>query len=285
MLNLKTHLTSIDEENETRFIALEKKLGSLDTKIEEKVTQKLEGMKKGIVEDVEQRLKDLIEVKIRDEIKEVDSQKERYLNLMCFNLVESTSESADDRKSFDDRLFKQLCASIGVKDVEIRLLFRVGSKKVGSIRPLKIVLNNKRQRKEILDQVRFIKSKAPPTLQRCVITKDFTPRQRDENKKKRQQKIKMATNVNKTSPMVYDYDEETILVSQETDSVPSQLLLRDYNRQTERASTQCKNRQQLDSTRSSTSTESENANETVCGFLADSSMLIPFGIRVEHGED
>ena len=178
-----------------------------------------------------------------------------------------------------------ICASIGVEEVDIKLMFRVGSKKAGSVRPLKILLNNKRHRKEILDHARFIKSKAPPTLQRCVITKDLTLRQREESKKKRQHKAKNTTNINNANPMnpmVYDYDEETILVSQENDSLPSQLLLRDYDRNS--TSMQGKTRQHLDITQSSNSNE-DDANETVCGFLADSSMVVPIGIRVERGED
>ena len=54
------------------------------------------------------------------------------------------------------------------------------------IRPLKIVLESKSQRKAILDNAKFIQHKAPLSLKNVIISKDLTPTQRQERKLRRQ---------------------------------------------------------------------------------------------------
>jgi hypothetical protein len=58
-------------------------------------------------------------------------------------------------------------------------------------RPLKIIFNNKKQRKDILDNASKIKNiPAKNCLTMRIILKDLTVQQRDQNKKRRAEKIK-----------------------------------------------------------------------------------------------
>ena len=66
------------------------------------------------------------------------------------------------------------------------MFFRIGKQEAQKTRPLKIILHNKKQRKEIIDKSYQIK-KIPSSSEykKCIITKDLTVRQRDENKARR----------------------------------------------------------------------------------------------------
>ena len=91
-------------------------------------------------------------------------------------MEESRSTNAKERKQCDEKNFRELCSAISVENVDIKAMFRIGIQKEGKNRPLKIVLNNKRERKQILDNARHIKIKAEGEMKKCVVTKDFTPR-------------------------------------------------------------------------------------------------------------
>ena len=51
-------------------------------------------------------------------------------------------------------------------------------------RPLKLVLDSKAQRKFLLDNARFVQTKADDNYKRVIITKDLTPAQREERREK-----------------------------------------------------------------------------------------------------
>ena len=182
MSSLTTQLKDIDMTNKESFKSLVKRIDQFDSKVDEKVKVKVDSLKTVVVSEVTDTIKDNVSDQIRREVRELDQQKLRSLNLMCFYMVESKSANSKERQRSDEEQFRNLCGAIGIDTVEIKSMFRIGIPKSGSNRPLKIVLNNKRERKQILDKVRLIKSVDDKSLKKCVITKDFTPRQREENK-------------------------------------------------------------------------------------------------------
>lgn len=105
-------------------------------------------------------------------------------------MPEAKHTNPEERKKYDLSMLDKLFSSIGVPNVEVKIAFRIGNPSHDKTRPLKIILENKRQRRIILTNVKSIKTKATPELQRCVIVKDSTPRQREENKLKRELKKK-----------------------------------------------------------------------------------------------
>ena len=46
----------------------------------------------------------------------------------------------------------ELCKVIGVDEPDLKVAFRLGNPKEGVVRPLKVVMNNKKQRKNIIDK-------------------------------------------------------------------------------------------------------------------------------------
>ena len=87
--------------------------------------------------------------------------------------------------------FHELCSTIKVQEPDIKLLFRLGNPTPKRNRPLKIIFNNKKQRKDILDNASKIKNiPAKNCLSMCIIEKDPTVQQRYQNKKRRAEKMK-----------------------------------------------------------------------------------------------
>ena len=89
------------------------------------------------------------------------------------------------------KIFYELCSTIIVQEPDIKLLFRLDNPTPKRNRPLKIIFNNKKQRKDILDNASKIKNiPAKNCLSMCIIEKDLTVQQRDQNKKRRAEKMK-----------------------------------------------------------------------------------------------
>ena len=194
MTNLKTQLKTIEENTQSRLTKVEDRLANIDVSMDAKMDVKLKTMKGDLATEITNKVKETLQNEVRTEIKEIEDQKQRSLNLICFNVPEcSDSKSGEDRKKHDITTFIRLCEYIGVKDPDIKLAFRLGNYKSGSVkpRPLKIIMNNKKQRKDILDNTSKIKSLPTSTgLNKSIIVKDLTVRQRDENKKRRAERAK-----------------------------------------------------------------------------------------------
>ena len=273
MSSLTTQLKAIDMTNKESFKSLVKMIDQFDSKVDEKVKVKVDSLKSVVVSEVTDTIKDNVSDQIRREVRELDQQKLRSLNLMCFNMVESKSTNSKERQRSDEEQFRNLCGAIGIDTVDIKSMFRIGIPKSGSNRPLKIVLNNKRERKQILDKVRLIKSVDDESLKKCVITKDFTPRQREENKAKRDERKKESVPKSHNESNVYD--EETVL---EEMSGPSQNILQVHNH----IMPQCNDSSSASRLISDLELQESGLNDTViAGVLTDNYVSVPVEIRTE----
>lgn len=102
-------------------------------------------------------------------------------------MPESEDVSSSIRKDQDLKRFNEF----KVQEPDIKLLFRLGNPTPKRNRPLKIIFNNKKQRKDTLDNASKIKNiPAKNCLSMCIIAKDLTVQQRGQNKKRRTEKIK-----------------------------------------------------------------------------------------------
>ena len=81
-------------------------------------------------------------------------------------------------------MFTTICTSIGV-EVEVPSAFRLGNRWTNRTGPLKVIMNNHRQRKDITDNAKYIGAKGPLPFKKVVIVKYLTSRQREENKMRR----------------------------------------------------------------------------------------------------
>jgi hypothetical protein len=154
----------------------------------EKVKEEVSTLKTGLVNDVKAEIKSSLQNNIRTELKEIEDQKQRALNLILFNVPESKSENSLKRKKFDNDIFTELCNAIEVVEADVKVSFRLGNPKKETHRPLKLVMNNKKHRKDIIENALKLKL-LPQTsrLAKYIIAKDLTIRQREENKKRREE--------------------------------------------------------------------------------------------------
>jgi RNase H-fold protein (predicted Holliday junction resolvase) len=85
----------------------------------------------------------------------------------------------------------ELCKVIGVDEPDLKVAVRLGNPKEGVVRPLKVVMNNKKHRKNILDNASKLKQLLHTSeFVKCIITKDLTVIQRELNKNRREERKK-----------------------------------------------------------------------------------------------
>ena len=148
--------------------------------------EEIQTLKPEISQEIEKNITDQLQDQVRKELREIEDQQRRALNLVIFNLPESNRQTAILRKKHDERKFAELCAQIGVDIPDVTTMFRLGTIKEGANRPLKIILNNKQHRKTILDNASKLRqSKEDTDLKNYIIVKDLTPQQRNYNKLRR----------------------------------------------------------------------------------------------------
>ena len=106
------------------------------------------------------------------------------MNLTVFNLQENNFGNGPDNKRADENDILRICSSLGMENLTINYSYRLGEKVESKTRPLKLVLVSKAQRKFLLDNARFVPTKADDEYERVIIIKDLTPAQREERREK-----------------------------------------------------------------------------------------------------
>lgn len=189
--NVSKSISNLDKKNDLRLDQLEKKLDDMNITVEQKVVHHVSNMKKEVVKEISSNILDNIKAEVRSEVREIDDQKSRVMNVLCFNMPESNNESSEGRRTDDLTNFLAVCEALEMKieKADIKMAFRLGNRAPGTInriRPLKVILENKRIKRELIDRAKQINMKAPRELKNVVIVKDLTPAQREINKTRRQ---------------------------------------------------------------------------------------------------
>ena len=122
-----------------------------------KVKDDISMLKTGLVNDGKAEIKSSLQNNIRTELKEIEDQKQRALNLIIFNVPESKNENSLERKKFDNDIFTKLCNAIEVVEANVKVAFRLGNPKKETNRPFKLVMNNKKHRKDIIENAPKLK--------------------------------------------------------------------------------------------------------------------------------
>ena len=135
-------------------------------------------------EDIITSLKADINTVVDARNKELEDRKCRDMNLTVFNLQEHNFGNGPDNKRADENDILRICSSLGLETPTINYSYRLGKKVESKTRPLKLVLDSKAQRKFLLDNARFVQTKADDNYKRVIITKDLTPAQRWERREK-----------------------------------------------------------------------------------------------------
>ena len=134
----------------------------------------------------------MVKTEIKAEIRENEDRKSRSYNIVMFNLPESDSSDPEVRKEFDRSNVANLLTSLEIQETEIKAMFRLGKATKDKIRPLKLIFEDKKVKKQILDNAKNIPRVAPSDLKKVVISKDLTPTQREESRIKRARKTATA---------------------------------------------------------------------------------------------
>lgn len=184
---MQAALSSLDRKNDLRLDSLETKIDNINQLINKKITSQVGSMKEEVIKQVSESVIDNLKQEVRNEVREIDDQKSRVMNVIVFNLQESELENSENRINIDKMNFTQICNSIGVENFDIKLAFRLGNRKEGINRPLKVILDSKKTRIDIINNAKFIVNKAPERFKRVVIVKDLTPSQREFNRKRREE--------------------------------------------------------------------------------------------------
>lgn len=160
--------------------------------IEKEVMRKeLEGMKKEIVH---RGMEEINKKKVEDEkmMEEMQTKLEdiererRSKNIVVFNLIESEEEEARKRYEEDEELCKNLIKEeLGLKEVTIGKVIRLGRKIEGKTRPLLVKLDSGDSRILVLQNARRLRHSV--RFQRVYINKDLTVAERNEDKKLREE--------------------------------------------------------------------------------------------------
>lgn len=211
MTGLASQLKTIEQKTDSRILNMEKKMEHMKDELDSKVKEEVNILREGLIDDVKKDIKQSLQDDVRKELYEIEDQRQRALNLLIFNLPESNSKNSIERKTHDNTKLSELCTLIGVKDLDIKVMFRIGNPKEGVNRPLKLVFNNKKHRKDVLDNASKIRKISHTNqLNRCIIVKDLTIRQRDTNKKRREERRKTSQKDNRPPIDEQAYDEDTI---------------------------------------------------------------------------
>ena len=179
--NITRYLKESLDKNDSRMNKLEDRMGKLENN-QKATTTAMTNMKHEICQSLKDDVNKLVDARNN----ELDDRRRRECNIALFNLPEHNLPTGQDNKTADGEDFKQLCLCLGLELPNMVTWFRLGKKAPDRIRPLKIVLESKSQRKAILDNAKFIPQKAPLSLKNVIISKDLTPTQRQERKLRRQ---------------------------------------------------------------------------------------------------
>lgn len=114
-------------------------------------------------------------------LEELRQREGRKTNILIYNITESNSENNDERKEYDKEVFHKICDAIEVQ-AEAQKILRVGAKQNNKARPMKVILRNEEQQREILSSARKL-GEQNEELRKISIARDMTPLEREEMKK------------------------------------------------------------------------------------------------------
>lgn len=180
--NITKILKDSQEKSNARMNKIEDRISCLESSKDD-MRQSVLLMKDEIVSSVKEDINKLVDTRHS----ELEDRKRRETNITIFNLTEHNFATGSENKMADEQDFNLLCSSLGIETQSFSNCFRLGRKTANKIRPLKVLLNSKVQRRTLLENAKYIKEKAPPNMTRVIISRDLTPLQRNERKQRRQQ--------------------------------------------------------------------------------------------------
>ena len=177
---ISSRLQEITGKHETRMTNMEDRMDRFEKSAKEEIQVQVTTMKDEIISSLKTDIETLVDTRNR----ELEDRKRRELNLTVFNLCEHNLGSGTDNRRADENDIMRISSSLGLDNLNIIMSYRLGKKVESKTRPLKLILDSKAQRKFLLDNSRYVPTKADECFNRVIITKDLTPSQRQERREK-----------------------------------------------------------------------------------------------------
>ena len=129
---------------------------------------------------------------------QIVDKEEREKNIVIFKSKEADGETLEQKKVKDAKLAQDLLEEVGLDQVQIKGMFRLGKfnpedSKDGKTRPLKICFNNKYDKESVMRNLYKLKGKTDGELSEIRIGHDLTQEERDMVKAKIEEAKKLTT--------------------------------------------------------------------------------------------
>ena len=197
---IKEDLTHMRKEMNDNKAEARSDLQELQRKLEEHKSFVEEKVENGadINKVIEDKVKQVMDESTETAVNEIRERDERKLNLLCFNITESTKDEGEERKKDDLETLKKLLEELQVQ-THISNPTRLGKKTNGTNRPLRLTVSTLQERNSLLKA--STKLKGTENFKEVVIAKDMTPLERKSRRllvqlKKRRQEESTAAGEN-----------------------------------------------------------------------------------------
>lgn len=153
--NLKAIKKAVENNNQ-EIKKLDKTVNSMNEEIRQLVIGEIKAStEKGAIRDL---VCNTVKEAVDEQLLEREERVKRETNLIFFNVKESGSEHSETREKEDVATIKNVCSSaLGIDHVGITKCMRLGKKGGNFPRPVKVVLENKEQRPQILRKAKELK--------------------------------------------------------------------------------------------------------------------------------
>ena len=173
------------------FSSLEKRIGGIEIALtsfresQAKCQEEVDSIKKEIEFLKASEKKSSLQSRENSILREVEDREERRDNIMVFGVTEKINGSIDERKKHDLISLREIFGELGSSDVEPSAVRRVGSVNNHKARPLKVKLDDRSEKAELLKKARSLRDSS--VYKNVYLTNDLTKFQQKERLRLRQE--------------------------------------------------------------------------------------------------
>ena len=165
MSDVKTHLSSQAE-------TIAEQANRLD-----KMEKLVKASKENVIESVEEKISIKLSDTTESSLKEIELREAKRLNVMFFNVKESSSENDEVRSKKDMELLEKIQRDIGTS-VVLTNVTRIGKAEASKTRPLRATVHDTAAHRELLMSAKKLRNST--AFRNVFINRDMTPLERSQ---------------------------------------------------------------------------------------------------------
>ncbi|ESO94952.1 hypothetical protein LOTGIDRAFT_160705 [Lottia gigantea] len=184
---MSSNLRKIENDNKEKLRFIEEKIDRVEQSVPQLISSEVKKLREKVTSDLNQDIDSRVTILVQQQMEEKDEQRRRENNMMVFNIPESNANNPEYRKLYDTEKLTEFLSVIGLKDIKLTTVIRVGKPATNHTRPIKVILNSSKERREIFNGYRNrrdILSKHR-LYNNVTLARDYTPKQCDDYKKLR----------------------------------------------------------------------------------------------------